>query len=91
MFDFHRSHWSFLSVNQLGATRPDVERAGAMEQTHEIAYFGSPQPMSEGNQDQGRVTVTVSAIASGLDQLVDFGQRQVLAWPQVGIGWADRN
>jgi hypothetical protein len=41
--------------------------------------------MPEGDQDQGRIAVTIPTILGGLDHPLDLFRRQVLAGPQLSI------
>ena len=51
----------------------------------QVAEFGRPKPMPEGQQDHGRVPVTVAVGLGGLDQGVDLAWRQVLPGTKFGV------
>jgi len=51
----------------------------------QLAQLGSPQTMPIGDQDHGRIAMTVAVALRGLDQLLDLGLGQVLPLPVVGI------
>jgi hypothetical protein len=46
--------------------------------------------MTEGDQDQSGVAVAVSSLPRLFRQLLDFGRRQILPRPQLGIPRPDR-
>ena len=47
--------------------------------------------MPEGDQNQGPIPVGVATLPRPLDQLFDFGRRQIFAGPKLGIWWANQN
>jgi hypothetical protein len=47
--------------------------------------FADPQRMTERHQDQQPVADRIAAVTGGGHQLVDFGFRQVLALPVIGV------
>jgi hypothetical protein len=51
----------------------------------EVANLGRPEPVPEGDQDHGRVPMTVAVGLGGVDQGVDLAGRQVLAGAQLGV------
>jgi hypothetical protein len=51
----------------------------------QVADFSCPQPMAEGDQDHGRVPVTVAIVLRGLDQGLDLARREMLAGAKLGI------
>ena len=52
----------------------------------QVAEFRRPKPMPEGQQDHGRVPVTVPVRLGGLDQGLDLPGRQVLPGAKFGVG-----
>ena len=49
------------------------------------AKLGGPQAVPEGEQDHGRIAMTVPVAARGLDQALDFGLDQIFAATVGGI------
>jgi hypothetical protein len=56
----------------------------------QVAELGRPKPMPEGQQDHGRVPVTVAVRLGGLDQGLDLPGRQVLPGTKFGVGASGR-
>ena len=57
----------------------------------EIADFDCAETMAVRDQDQRSVSMRVAAFPSGLDELFDFGGRQILPRPELFIARPDRN
>jgi hypothetical protein len=51
----------------------------------QVAELRRPKPMPEGQQDHGRVPVTVAIRLGGLDQGLDLPGRQVLPGSKLGV------
>src|SRR6266446_6859987 len=51
----------------------------------QVADFGRPEPVAEGDQDHGRVPVAISIGLGGLDQRFDLAWRQVLTGARLHI------
>jgi hypothetical protein len=50
-----------------------------------VYQLRDPQGMAEGHQDQQTVAARVTALASGGQELLDFGLGQIFALPVIGI------
>jgi len=62
---------------------PDVQacRAAKLDlRPFQIADFRRPQTVPEGNQDQGRIAVSVATATACLAEPTDLLHRQILAW-----------
>ena len=73
---------------------PDVERCGPAEldmAPFQIANLRGPEAVPKGGQDQGRVPVPVATLARLLDELLDFGRRQIFAGTELRIWRASWN
>jgi hypothetical protein len=51
----------------------------------QVANLGRPEPVPKGDQDHGRIPMTVAVSLRGLDQGVDLAGCQVLAGPKLGV------
>src|SRR5450631_2202140 len=51
----------------------------------QVADLGRPQPVPEGEQDHGRVTMAMPVALGGLDHCLDLARRQVLSSPEFGV------
>ena len=52
-----------------------------------IDKLGRAEPVPESDQDHRRVTVALPIVLGRLDEALDLCRRQVLAGPQLPIGW----
>jgi hypothetical protein len=91
---------SFLPTadNSLGRARSVFEHAMQGSPSAElrlrpfqIAHFGCPQPMPEGDQDQGSVPVTIAAVLGRLHKPLNLGHGKIFPRPQLVVGWTHRN
>jgi hypothetical protein len=51
----------------------------------EIAQLGCSEPLTEGHQDRGRVSMPVPAFLCSFDHGIDLGRRKVFATANLGI------
>ncbi len=67
---------------------PDMQRGAAPEldlRPFEIVDFDRAETMAVRDQDQRSVAMRVAAFPSGLDELFDFGGRQILPRPELYV------
>ena len=81
----------FVAAQGVGAGRvldPPHVQDGAVEVDlvpTQVAGLGGAQPMPEGQEEHGRVLVTVAVALGGFDKGLDFGRREVFAGAKFGV------
>ena len=87
----HRRGWGASAIAPLLSLDMHLGRIEVDIGPFQLANLRGPEAVPEGDQDHGRIPMTIAVTFGGPDQLLDFGRRQIFTGAQRGVSRANWN